>query len=125
MRAKQKHLGYNIFALAVIGVMLLGGCAPAQKGGEGGAGGFSTTLIFLIILVVLYFLLIRPQRKRRGEHKKLIENLQRGDKVITSSGIYGEIEYIGEQDVILKVEDGSKLRFLKDSIVRKQQSEES
>ena len=84
---------------------------------------------FLIVLVVMfgvfYFLTIRPQRKRQGEHQRLVEELQRGDKVITIGGIYGEIDSIGEYDVVLKVEDGSKLKFLKNSIMGKQQGEES
>ena len=83
---------------------------------------------FLIVLVVMfgvfYFLIIRPQRKRQGEHQKLVEELQKGDKVITIGGIYGEIDSVGEYDVVLKVEDGSRLRFLKNSIMGKQQTEE-
>ncbi len=83
---------------------------------------------FLIVLVVMfavfYFLIIRPQRKRQGEHQRLVEELQRGDRVITIGGIYGEIESVGEYDVVLKVEDGSKLKFLKNSIMGKQQMEE-
>ena len=83
---------------------------------------------FLIVLVVMfavfYFLIIRPQRKRQGEHQRLVEGLQKGDKVITIGGIYGEIESVGEYDVVLKVEDGSKLKFLKNSIMGKQEMEE-
>jgi len=83
---------------------------------------------FIVVLVVMfavfYFLIIRPQRKRQGEHQRLVEELQRGDRVITIGGIYGEIESVGEYDVVLKVEDGSKLKFLKNSIMGKQQMEE-
>lgn len=81
--------------------------------------------IMLIVLVVLlfamfYFLMIRPQRKRIKEHGELIESLQRGDKVITAGGIYGEIDLIDEETVVLKLEDGGKLRVLKNSVLRKQ-----
>jgi len=82
---------------------------------------------FLILLLMMggifYFLLIRPQRKRQQEHKALIEALQKGDKVITMGGMYGEIDYIGENDVILKVEGGGKIKFLRSSIAGKQQIE--
>ena len=83
---------------------------------------------FIVVLVVMfavfYFLIIRPQRKRQGEHRRLVDELQKGDRVITIGGIYGEIESVGEYDVVLKAEDGSKLKFLKNSIMGKQQMEE-
>ena len=80
--------------------------------------------IFLVLIfAVFYFLLIRPQRKRQSEHRMLIEELQKGDKVITIGGIYGEIDSIGEQELILRVEDGSRLKLLRTSIMGKQQSE--
>ena len=53
----------------------------------------ASMLIFLVLLGgVFYFLLIRPQRRAQSAHRELIESLQEGDKVITMSGIYGEIE---------------------------------
>lgn len=83
---------------------------------------------FLIILIamfaIFYFLILRPQRRRQSEHQQLLEELQRGDKVITIGGIYGEIESVGEYDVILKVEDGTKLKLLKSSVMGMQQTED-
>ncbi len=84
--------------------------------------------VFLIVViamfVIFYFFIIRPQRRRQSEHQRLVEALQSGDKVITIGGICGEIESVDEYDVILRVEDGSRLRFLKSSIMGKQQIEE-
>ena len=81
-------------------------------------------LIFLVLIFgVFYFLLIRPQRKRQSDHRMLIDDLQKGDKVITAGGIYGEIDSIGEQDLILRIEDGSKLKLLRTSIMGLQQIE--
>ena len=84
---------------------------------------------FLIVVIamfaIFYFLILRPQRKRQNEHQRLVEELQKGDKVITIGGIYGEIEFVGEDDVILKVEGGTRLKFLKGSVMGKQQTEES
>jgi preprotein translocase subunit YajC len=83
-----------------------------------------TMLIFLgLMFAVFYFLLIRPQRKRQSEHRMLIEGLQKGDKVITIGGIYGEIDSIGGQELILKVEDGSRLKLLRTSIMAMQQTD--
>ena len=88
-----------------------------------------TSFVVLIIMVamffgLMYFLAIRPQRKRQQEHSALITGLQRGDKVITAGGIYGQIELIDDNTVVLKVEGGTTLRILKYSITRKQEEYE-
>jgi len=125
MRAKQKYLGYAILALAIImGMVLLVGCTPQDSEGEGGGWSSYTMILFLVgIFAIFYFLTIRPQRKKQSEHRRLTEELQRGDKVITVGGIYGEIDYVGERHVIIRVEDGTKLRLLKSSIMGQQQIE--
>ncbi len=119
-----KYMAYGISLLAMISIILLGGCTE-QPDSEGGSSGFITMIIFLgLIFAVMYFLMIRPQRKRQSQHSQLIQELQRGDKVITTGGIYGELDAVTESEVILKVEDGTKLRFLKNSIVGKQETGE-
>ena len=83
------------------------------------------SLIILVAMVaIFYFVLIRPQRRRQQEHALLVDALQVGDKVITVGGIFGVIESINEMDVIIKVEDGSKLKFLKRSIMTKEEPQE-
>jgi preprotein translocase subunit YajC len=79
-------------------------------------------LIILVALFfgVMYFFMIRPQRKRQQEHTQLLEGLKRGDRVITAGGIYGEVDSIDEETVVLNLEAGGKLRLSKYSIVRKQ-----
>lgn len=88
-----------------------------------------TSFIMLIVLVIafvgiFYFLMIRPQRRRQQEHNRLIEGLKRGDKVVTAGGIYGQIDYIDEDTVILRLEGDAKLRVMKYSILRKQSESE-
>jgi len=71
--------------------------APRDAGNAGpqGIGGmFLSFLPLILIFVIFYFLLIRPQSKRAKEHKGMLENLKKGDKIITSGGIYGVIEGI-------------------------------
>lgn len=65
----------------------------------------STVIPFAIIIVVFYLFLILPQQKQRKKHKEFIESLQKGDTVITSSGIYGKIKNIGEKDFTLEIAD--------------------
>ena len=85
---------------------------------HGGMGFLITNLLFFAIFIGLfYFLLIRPEKKRREEHRKFLENLKVGDKVVTSSGILGTIERIEETYVVLKCEGTTKCKILKEHIV--------
>jgi len=93
-----------------------GGGMGCQQGGEGG-GGLGGMLIPLILMFgVFYFLLIRPQQKRQKEHKKLISELQKGDKVITSGGIHGVVSNVKDQTVVVKVGDSIKLEINKGNV---------
>jgi preprotein translocase subunit YajC len=85
---------------------------PSPQGGGQGAGGMFTSLIPLILIfVIFYFLLIRPQQKRAKEHKTMIENLTKGDKIITSGGVYGVIEAVGTNTVTVKISENVKVKF--------------
>lgn len=98
--------------------LLLMGAPPAS--GQGGAGSMLPTLImFGAIFVIMYFLMIRPQQKKQKEQQKLINELQKGDKVITSSGIYGTVQDTDEETVLLKVSDNSNIRFVKSAVSQK------
>jgi preprotein translocase subunit YajC len=109
--------------LGAIGwVVLLG--SQVVRAADGETGSLLDQIYPLLILVVVfggifYFMLIRPQRKRQQQMSTLLESLKRGDTVITAGGIHGEIESIGDTSVVLNLEDGSKLRMAKTSIVRK------
>ena len=78
------------------------------------------TIIMFIFLVMLfgmfYFLIIRPQRRRQKEHQELMSSLKSGDRVVTVGGIYGRIESVTEDNIILKVESGALLRMAKGSV---------
>ena len=86
---------------------------PTPQGGSGqGAGGILGSLLPLILIfVVFYFLLIRPQQKRAKEHKVMIENLKKGDKVVTSGGVYGIIENVGTNTVTMKIAENTRVKF--------------
>lgn len=73
--------------------------APSGQGG----GGMSMLLLQVaLIFGIFYFLIIRPQRRQQAEHRKLLETLQKGDQVVTSGGIIGEVVHIKENDVTIK-----------------------
>ena len=79
--------------------------AFAQSAAEG-AGGFSLQglLPFVLIFIIFYFLLIRPQQKRVKQHKLMVENLKRGNKVLTAGGIMGVISKANEGSETVSVE---------------------
>tara|TARA_Y100001970_G_C14143947_1_gene808760 strand:- start:218 stop:502 length:285 start_codon:yes stop_codon:yes gene_type:complete len=56
--------------------------------------GIAQFIPLILIFVIFYFFLIRPQQKKVKDHKLMVENLKRGDKVVTSGGIVGTIERI-------------------------------
>lgn len=76
----------------------------------------ASLLPLILIIVVFYFLLIRPQQKRAKEHRQMLENLKRGDKVITVGGIYGVVEAVNPNTVVLKIAENVKVKFSKQSI---------
>ena len=83
--------------------------------------GLAPMILFLVLMVAaIYFLMIRPQRKRQKEQQELLERIRSGEKVITSSGIYGQVESVSEDTVVLKVESGATIRVAKSTVVAKQ-----
>ena len=62
--------------------------------------GIGSLIPLVLIFVIFYFFLIRPQQKKVKEHKKMVESLKRGDKVITSGGVVGTIERIIDNDKV-------------------------
>jgi preprotein translocase subunit YajC len=75
-----------------------------------------------LMLGVWYFLMIRPQRKRTKEHEALTKGLGRGSRVITVGGIYGEVDSVGEDTVVVKLEDGAKMKIAKGGIAGLQET---
>lgn len=73
-------------------------------------------LPMVLIIVVFYFFMIRPQMKKAKDQKKFIEELKKGDKVITSAGIHGKIVDMNDTSFLIEVESGTKIRFDKSAI---------
>ncbi|MBI4699324.1 MAG: preprotein translocase subunit YajC, partial [Nitrospirae bacterium] len=89
------------------------GTAPQDAGGagQGGPGSMLTSFLPLIfIFVIFYFLLIRPQSKKAKEHKAMLDNLKKGDKIITTGGIYGLVEDIECDTISIKIAENVKIK---------------
>jgi preprotein translocase subunit YajC len=91
-----------------------------MAGGQDAAGGGGVAMLvwFGLIFVVMYLLLIRPQRKKQKEHENLLKELKKGDRVVTSSGMFGTVFAIDEDRgrVVVKISDEVKMEFLKSAI---------
>lgn len=77
-----------------------------------------TFLPLVLIIVVFYFFMIRPQMKRQKELNNFRNSLEKGDKVVTTGGIYGKILEIKDNTVLLQVDDNVKIRVDKAAIVK-------
>ena len=122
----SKKIILGILGIMLIGVLALTGClAPSgtTSGGTGttGTGGFDWTIIIFLVVIfgLMYLLMIRPQRNRQKQMQKMVAELKRGDEVITNSGIYGVIESVEETSFVLKLEDGAKMRVIKNAVAGK------
>ncbi|SFD84973.1 preprotein translocase subunit YajC [Thermophagus xiamenensis] len=72
---------------------------------------------FILIIVVFYFFMIRPQVKRQKELKKYRDNLKKGDKVVTTGGIYGKVTEVKENYVIVEIANNVNIKVDKAGII--------
>ena len=78
------------------------------------SAGIGQFIPLILIFVIFYFFLIRPQQKKVKEHKLMVENLKRGDKIITSGGIVGTIErIIDAEKAEVIISDNVKVEIVK------------
>ncbi|MGZ3695936.1 MAG: preprotein translocase subunit YajC [Bdellovibrionota bacterium] len=83
-----------------------------------------TFLPFIAMFAVFYFLMIRPQQKKIKDHEVLVNNLQKGEEVITSAGIIGKIHGIADKFITLEIDNNVRIKILKsriETIVRPEQ----
>ncbi len=91
--------------VSLLGLVLFGLTACPQPGaggeGEGGLGGIGAILPLVLIFVVFYFLLIRPQQKKQKAHRAMLQEVHRGDDIVTNGGIVGHVVKVGRDDNLL------------------------
>jgi preprotein translocase subunit YajC len=93
---------------------MLADIAYAMFPGGGQEGGQQNPMSFFIFMAVLfavfYFILIRPQQKRQKEHRQLLENLKKGDKVVTTGGLQGTVVSLSDTAVTVEIADKVKVK---------------
>ncbi len=90
----------------------------AQPGNGQQGNMYGTLLMFGLIMVVFYFFMIRPQMKKQKELAKFRNELKKGDKIVTTGGIYGKVLEIREQVIIIEVEGQNRLKIDKAAVVK-------
>lgn len=87
-----------------------------QAAGKG--NGLMSFLPLILIIVVFWFFMIRPQMKRQKELKNFREALKKGDKIVTTGGIYGKVAEIADYYIIMEVEGQNRLKVDKSAVVK-------
>jgi preprotein translocase subunit YajC len=83
-------------------------------------------IIFLVaIFAIMYFLMIRPRQRQQKQQEEMMQELRSGDRVIIAGGIYGQIESLSEETAIIRIESGATMKVARNSILGKQQIEDS
>src|SRR5690349_15526159 len=105
--------------------MMIMSMAWAQGAASGSTGSAILSFVpFILIFVIFYFLLILPQQKRQKKQKAMLEALKKGDKIVTSSGIWGTITNLGKETVTVQIADNAKIKVQRDHISRIRGDEE-
>ena len=86
--------------------------------GQGGQSSSFSLIFLLLIIVVFYFFMIRPQMKRQKELANYRNALKKGDKVVTTGGIYGKIQEVNEQTILLEVDNNIHIKVDKSAVLR-------
>src|SRR5256885_1212896 len=85
-------------------------------GAPQGGSAIGQFIPIILIIVVFYFFMIRPQLKKSKDQKKYMEELKKGDKIVTIGGIHGKIAEINDTTFIIEVEGGNKLKIQKNAV---------
>jgi preprotein translocase subunit YajC len=119
----DKVLQIGLIGILLVGMLAaIGGCTFIEgEDGESGGSIWPMIIFLVVIFALFYFVMIRPQQKRQKEHQNMMQELQRGDKIMTAGGIYGTIDSVNEDNVVIKVEGGTTLRIARSSIVQRRE----
>ena len=90
--------------------------APPAEGQDPTGSLIFTFVMFGAVILIFYFMMIRPQQKRQKEHQAKINSVQKGDKVIMSSGIHGTVNDVSDTTVTVTVATNTQMTFDKSAI---------
>ncbi len=87
---------------------------PPQSGGPSAGSAMVMNLVFIgLIMVIFYFLLIRPQQQRQKKHQRMIEALKKGDRILTTGGLYCTVLNVKDDRIVATIGDDIKIEVAK------------
>ena len=90
----------------------------AEPAGQSQPNALTSLLPLILIIVVFYFFMIRPQVKKQKELKNYRSSIQKGEKIVTTGGIYGKITDVKEQTVTIEIADNIRIKVDKNAILK-------
>ncbi len=86
------------------------------QSGEGSPSLLVSFIPILLIFIIFYLLLILPQQKKQKQHQSMLNALRKGDRIVTNAGIYGTVQDVKEQMVVLKIAEDVKIEIVKNAV---------
>ncbi len=80
---------------------------------------FGQLLPFVFLIAIMYFIIIRPQQQQAKKHKEMVSSLAKGDKIVTTGGLIGEVKKVEEEFFTVEVADKVTVKLTKDAVARK------
>lgn len=113
----MKKTIFLITGLLIAVLVFISSCTTQPQQTDQGGSIWPMIIFLVVIFGLFYFVMIRPQRRRQKEQQTMVQQLQKGDKVITAGGIYGTIDSLSEDSIVIKVESGATLRIARGSVI--------
>ncbi|MFH1824097.1 MAG: preprotein translocase subunit YajC [Candidatus Firestonebacteria bacterium] len=104
---------------SIVSLLYAMGDIPQGSPQQGAQSFIPTLIMFALIFVIFYFLLIRPQMKQQKKHQEMLTSLKKGDKVLTSGGLYGVVVGISDRDniIVIRIDENTKVEVGKGYII--------
>ena len=96
----------------------------AASGGGGSANPIASLLPFVLMFVVLWLLILRPQMKKQKAQQRMIDELEKGDQIVTSGGLHGVIQNIKDDIIVVKIAENVKIEVSRAAVSRVKNKEE-
>jgi preprotein translocase subunit YajC len=93
--------------------MGLGGSKAGQ-----GASGIASLIPIILMFVIFYFLLIRPQQKKAKEHREMVGQLKKGDRIITSGGLHGRVTAVSDTTMTVEIADKVRVKIARGNVAQ-------
>jgi preprotein translocase subunit YajC len=107
---------WKLKTMSLLDLLIPAAHAQAAAGVPAQPSPWPSVIMLGAVFVLMYFMMIRPQMKRQKEHRQMVEKLAKGDEIVTSGGIAGRIDDVGESFITVEIAEGTKVRLQKGAI---------